>query len=422
MIGHLLRKDLLRVRRNPLPYLIQLAIPICITALIGLAFAPKKSGQAVAAIKVAIVDEDGTILSQFFKGAFNQGESSQFIDPVVVDREQAMELIEADRISAVVIIPEGFTEAYLDVKAPPPLELIKNPAQSFYPAIVEEMMGAAVELLNALTRTFGGELRDLLELIDLEEGERISMLGMASLLIQLEDVFVRVEDFLFPPLITYTKEERLKEEGEAGPGFSMFSFILSGMAAMFMLFLGSIAMSNSLFEEVKHHTLARTRTLCPGVMPIVVGKMLFAVVIVLLCAAILLGGGGLLFNISWQNPLPIAVLCLAYAVFSAGLMACVAAMAGDEQKHAVIANIVIFSQAFVGGTMVPVNALPALIRDNISPYIPLYWFTGSVRTLENGVGDVSWILAGVKLGLLGTGLVFLAVILLDRLISKGGRV
>ncbi|RLA50423.1 MAG: hypothetical protein DRQ98_12850, partial [Gammaproteobacteria bacterium] len=195
----------------------------------------------------------------------------------------------------------------------------------------------------------------------------------------------------------------------------------SGMTAMFMLFLGSIAMSNSLFEEIKRHTLARTRTLCPSVMPIVVGKMLFAVVIVLLCAAILLGGGGLLFNISWQNPLPIVVLCVAYAVFSAGLMACVAALAGDEQKHAVVANIVVFSQAFVGGTMVPVQALPALIRDHISPYLPLYWFTGSVRTLENGVGDVSWIMAGAKLGLLGMVLIFLAVTLLDRLISKGGK-
>jgi hypothetical protein len=357
MIGTLVRKDLLRVRRNPLRYLIQLAIPICITAVIGLAFAPRKDGQAVASIKVALVDEDETILSELLKNSLGQGESRQFIDPRLVDREEAMALIEDNAISAVLVIPEGFTRAYLDAESPPPLELIKNPAQSFYPAIIEEMTDAAVEGLNALSRTFGTELRDMLDMLEVEEGERVSMLAMASLLVRLEGVFVSVEDVLFPPLIVYEKEERLETDVEAGPGFSMFSFILSGMVAMFMLFIAMLAIGNDLFDEVKGHTLARFRTLSPGVRPFVAGKVLFTLVMLIICAVVLLGGGGLIFKISWQNPLPIAALCLTYGLYCTGLMACAAALAGKEQKLAVIGHILVFGQAFVGGSMIPVQQL-----------------------------------------------------------------
>lgn len=421
MIGTLVRKDLLRVRRNPLRYLIQLAIPICITAVIGLAFAPGKNGQAVASIKIALVDEDETILSEFLRNGLSQGESQQFIDPRLVDREEAMALIEDNEISAVVVIPEGFSRAYLDAESPPPLELIKNPAQSFYPAIIEEMMDAAVEMLNALTRTFGTELRDMLDMLEVEEGERVSMVAMASLLIRLEGVFVTVEDYLFPPLIIYEKEERLTKEDEAGPGFNLFSFILSGMVAMFMLFIAMLAIGNDLFDEVKGHTLARFRTLSPGVRPFVTGKVLFTLTMLLICAAVILVGGGLIFKISWQNPLQIAVLCLAYGLYCTGLMACAAALAGKEQKLAVIGHILVFGQALAGGSMIQVQQLPSILRDHVSPYIPLNWFTGSMRTIENGVGDMSWMVACAKLTVLGAILVLLAVFLLDRFVSKGGK-
>ena len=188
-----------------------------------------------------------------------------------------------------------------------------------------------------------------------------------------------------------------------------------------MLFVAMIAIGSDLFDEIKGHTLERMRTLTPSVLPIVTAKVLFTIVLLMLCALVLLVGGGLVFRITWQNPLPIAVLCVAYALFATGLMACAAALAGNEQKLSVIGHILVFGQAFVGGSMIPVNQLPAFLRVNISPFIPLHWFTGSMRAIENGVGDMSWITASAKLGLLGGILVLAAVFLLDRFLSKGGK-
>jgi ABC-type polysaccharide/polyol phosphate export permease len=420
MVGQLLSKDLRRAWRNPLPYLIQLAIPLCITGVIGLAFGPKEGGQPVAAIKVAVVDEDDTPLSDFLTGSFNQGEGRQFLDPQIVDRTEAMGLIEADKISAVIVIPKGFTDAYLDGGAPPPLELIKNPAQSYYPAIIEEMMDAAIEGLNALRRTFGPELREVKAFIFPADDERPSLLSMATLLIRLEAVFERIEDYLFPPRVAYRSEERAEGTAADGPAFNIFGFVLSGMSAMFMLFIAGLSLAD-IFKERKGQTLARMRTLMPGVLPIVTGKVLFTVLMVMGCAVILFGGGGLLFGVSWGHPLKVAVLCVAYGFFCAGLMACLAALAGNETRMNVFSNLVIFAQAFVGGTMFPVESLPAVLRDHVTPLVPLYWFSGSIRALENGVGGQSWVASSLLLGLTGLGLVVLAAGMLNRLLRGGAR-
>ena len=59
MLWTLLIKDLRRVWHNPWPYLINLALPLCITALIGLVFGPSTQGGGLGQIKLAVVDEIG---------------------------------------------------------------------------------------------------------------------------------------------------------------------------------------------------------------------------------------------------------------------------------------------------------------------------------------------------------------------------
>jgi hypothetical protein len=51
MLWQLLIKDLKRARHNPWPYVINLALPLCITALIGLVFGP--SAKAAASVRSA---------------------------------------------------------------------------------------------------------------------------------------------------------------------------------------------------------------------------------------------------------------------------------------------------------------------------------------------------------------------------------
>src|SRR3954469_4257779 len=109
MLRLLLAKDLLRAWRNPLPWLINLALPLCITALVGLAFGGKSDSGALGRIRFAVVDEDDSLLSGFLRGASNQGEAGKSLEPVLMGRDQAMQEILQNHISAILIIPTNFT-------------------------------------------------------------------------------------------------------------------------------------------------------------------------------------------------------------------------------------------------------------------------------------------------------------------------
>src|SRR5438477_10364997 len=136
MLRVLLAKDLRRAWRNPLPWLINLALPVCITALIGLAFGGKSDSGALGRIRFAVVDEDDSPLTGLLRGAANQREGGKYLEPVFLDREAALGQIADNKLSAVLIIPERFTRDYLTARKPVSIELIKNPAQSIQPAVL----------------------------------------------------------------------------------------------------------------------------------------------------------------------------------------------------------------------------------------------------------------------------------------------
>ncbi len=73
-------------------------------------------------------------------------------------REAAMREIDADKISAVLIIPENFMSNYLRAREPVSLELIKNPAESVNPAVLEELLGAVATGMNAISHNFRSKI------------------------------------------------------------------------------------------------------------------------------------------------------------------------------------------------------------------------------------------------------------------------
>ena len=90
MLRVLLAKDLRRAWRNPLPWLINLIVPLAMTALIGLVFGGNSDGGALGRIRFAVVDEDkSALLSDFLRGSANQSQGGKYLEPVFLDREDA---------------------------------------------------------------------------------------------------------------------------------------------------------------------------------------------------------------------------------------------------------------------------------------------------------------------------------------------
>ncbi len=430
MLRVLLAKDLRRAWRNPLPWLINLLIPLCITALIGLAFGSKSDGGGLGRIRFAVVDEDDSLLTQFLRGAANQGEGAKTLEPVFMDREAALRQINDNKLAAVLIIPTNFTRGYLTGSQRVSLELIKNPAQSIHPAVLEEGLGAVVTALNAIARNFQSEFPDWQAVIEGKGGYK----KVSQLIERAGDKLKAAKGYVNPPLVSYTKEAASDEQegtnspstgakggqAKSGPDFNLFAYLLAGMSAMFLLFIAANGLSD-LHREVRLHTFERYHTLRHQLVPFVAGKVVFAIVLLLLSSAVMLGGGTLVFRIHWQQPLALVVLLLGYAAFAAGFMAVIAALVTDERAVGVLSNITGMALGIVGGCAFPPQQLPAFLREHVSPLLPTYWFAETVRNLEFGSANVPWLLETLKLAGLSLLLITLAAFLFRRQFRKGLR-
>jgi ABC-type polysaccharide/polyol phosphate export permease len=151
----------------------------------------------------------------------------------------------------------------------------------------------------------------------------------------------------------------------------------------------------------------------------VAGKVVYALAIVVLGAVILLGGAALIFQFQWQHPGALGVLVLVYALFGAGLMGFIAALAGHERRADRLNNLMVMVLTLAGGCMFPPEQLPGFVRDHVMPLMPTAWFVTAARGLQFGDTGLAWLGAALKLAVLGVILIGAAALLFRRRLEKG---
>lgn len=415
MIWTLVAKDMLRFRRNWVTVAIMLAVPLALTGLIGITFGPSARDGEMPRIKVALVDEDDSILGSMLAGSVASEQASKYFDAAFEDRETALGMLNENQISVVVVVPSGFTDALLDNRVPAPIELVKNPAQRYMPAVVEELLSLLVEALNAISQNLMSELPELIEVFE-EEGAPDST-KLTTAITRIGKKFEQAEGYLFPPLITYGRETVASTDQGTG-GVNLFAYLLPGMAAMFLLFIAD-GTAQEIYRENEARTLARFRTVRYHVFPFVASKGLYAMTIVLLSALILFVGGGVIFRIRWQHPAQVLVLVTAFCVFCVGFIGLLTAIMMSEKRAAMFNSVLIMLMAFLAGNIMPVNELPGVLRDTVSRWIPNYWFHQAVLRLEFGMDGPHWLTATVALLLAGGTTLWISSVLFTRRLAAG---
>ncbi len=428
MLRALLAKDFVRTRRNPLPWVIFLLAPLCVAGIIGYAFGGGAREQKISRIRFALVDEDNTIVSRFLRGGLNQGNfggerrSEVPLEPVLLERGPALAQLNDNELSAVVVIPAGFSSDFLAGKKVT-LELVKNPAESIKPTIIEEGLGILTAGLDGVARNFAPDLAEWRKVL---EGEA-DLEQVGPLLTQAGKKLRSLESFLNPPLVGYTKPGDSApattggSTGDSGRGFNLFGHLLLGMAAMFLLFLGGTGMGD-LHREIELRTLARYQTLHVSLTPFLTAKVVFTALMLVLCAVIILGSGMPAFGVTWHQPLALGVLTTAYALFVAGLMSVFVAWIPDQRKADPVRSMVSIVLAMAGGCAFPPEMLPEFFRAHVMPLLPTHWYASTARAVEyGGAGPVAWLPAALKLVLAGAALLALAAWLFRRRFAKGGR-
>ncbi len=420
MLRALLAKDFARARRNPLPWLIFLLIPLLMVGAMGTIF----RGETLATLRFAVVDEDNTLVTRLLRGSLSNDDFKRRlgkieIAPVLLERDAALARLNANQLSAVIILPAGLTSDFLAGKKVT-FELVKNPAESLAPTMIEETLGVLTAGLDAIARNFADELPGWRAAL---EGDG-DLEAVGPLLTQTGKKLKSFGSLLNPPLVGYTKPDAPATGSPAGGGASgvmnLFGYLLLGMGAMFLLFLGGIGMGD-LHREIELRTLARYQTLHVSLVPFIGAKVVFAGLMLLLCAAIQLVGGAAIFGVAWHQPLPLLALVLGYAFFVLGLMAALIAWIPDQRKADAARTLVSMLLAMAGGCAFPPDNLPPFWREHVLPLLPTHWFAATARALEYGDPATPWLPVVLKLALTGALLLLLAAWLFRRHFAKGGR-
>jgi ABC-type Na+ efflux pump permease subunit len=413
----IVRRDLLRFVRNPMRAVLLLAIPLALAGVFALAFG---GGGPDLRIRVLVFDEDEGVISGLLTGAlgnagdFGGGERLEIV-PV---GEEGYAMMEEGEASALIRIPEGFSEDFLAGREAT-LELVKNPSQRFLPQIVQEGLDLGAVVASQASRVLRPELDTLQGMLDGTDAP--GDLQVAQLAVALNQRVQSLDRYVLPPAIEL---ETVDVENDAEAGGSQLSgpanvlaFFLPGLAVLGLLFFSQAATRDVVVER-ESGLLKQLLTAPVSISEYVAGKCLSVVVISLLGFGVLIAVGAVA-GVPWGDPLAVVALIVVAAFASSGLLLLLMSVAGNEKQADALTTIVIIVSSMVGGSFLPIGMIPDFLLP-LSRATINYWVASGFDALLRGDGGLGEVLTNVAV-LGGLGALFLAIgaAVMHRRLARG---
>lgn len=362
MFWILMRKDFIRRYRSPISTLVMLAFPFMMAGLIG--SVSGGSGQSgITELKVLLLDREDGILGGFLTGgAPPEGEQVKL--EIVKVGEEGFDRMERGEASAMLVIPENFTDDLLAGREVT-LELVRNPTESIKPEIVEQGVEVLATYLDVAVKALGPELAQVRALFETDGmPSMITVTGLAGALYQQA---AKAQTYLFPPVVTIATQ---KEEGAPRP--NLLGYILVMVSVMSVLFVAIRAVTD-LYEDARTGMLRRQMSTPLPVRAIVASKLAFAVIfgmtvmLVLLLVGTLLGWFEELQRSGW-----VLLHTAAFSLAAGSMMTVVVALVRTEKQAGILSWIVVMVMSVAGGSMFPAEFMPAPIQA-FSRFTLNYW-------------------------------------------------
>jgi len=341
------RKDLARWRQDMMAVLLWLGIPFLIGGLIT---SMVDGGDGASPTGILLIhDKDDSLLSGLIAGAYSQGQLGELISVEQVSLEEGTERINAGEASGFLIIPEGFTEAFLDDE-PVTLTLKTNPAQTILPGIIQDVTEILLDLGFYAQAMFGPEIEQIRNADSIAVPDDVFVADVA---VQIQDKIDTISPHLFPPAF----DVQIVEPPPAEPRPDIALLFMPGIVLMALLFSAQ-GLSGDYWKERESGTLRRLVS-TPGLLSrFVYGKALAATVIIAALGGTTLALGFLYHGLAWSKFVPSLVWV---SISGVGLFAWFAAlqMLFPNQKAAsLLTSILLFPLMMMGGSFFPLDVLP----------------------------------------------------------------
>jgi ABC-type multidrug transport system permease subunit len=371
------RKDLQRLRREPVQLAVWMGIPLMATVLLSLVF----GGEGVTPHGLLLVaDEDGSMVSSIVSGAFTREPLSDMVTVEKVLQAEGRRRIDNNRGSALLIIPKGFGAAVLR-NEPVRAQLVTNPSQSILPDIVKETLSMLFDAAFYLQATAGPELRAIAGNPG-PESRTYSDARVAAVAVSINGVVARVLPYLDPPRIGL--EIKVIQE-KAAPSKGVAALMFPGMLFLAVLFLAQ-GMSEDLWREQAQGTLRRLAA-TPGTLAGFLGGKLLSIAAVLAAvAAAALAAAHWLLRIPVNNSFAAVGWLIGTGSVLFLLMLLVQSFASGQRAGGVLVSAIVFPLAMLGGSFFPFDMMPAGLAA-IGRWTPNGWSVTRLDALMMGAAD-----------------------------------
>jgi ABC-type multidrug transport system permease subunit len=398
----IIKNDIRRRLKTPLATVLFLIIPFAMTALIGMIFDPGAGGETrLPAIKVLLVDHDQNIASKLLIGAFDQKQLQDMFQATTVSAAEGEKLMKKGKASAMIIIPERFSLDLAEQK-PSQLTVVRNPAEEFLPTVVEEFANTMAIGFSGLAQVFADELK-IIKLVGDSTLEKISFAELTPFL-EMSRIKIMAARSYLSPLLIGLKTSTISKPGQAArpKGFNIFAFILPGMLIMFLLFIIEAAM-REIQSERADGKIRRMMFSPLTTRELVLARIFSGWLLGLLVCSLAMALGALVFAIDWGNYFWLFLLVAVTCFWGAAFFAMLNAFFKNKNQAGAFASPIILVSAAFGGSMLPLEQIPAGMRW-LAQFTVNNWFISGCRQIVAGEMPMASLLV-----LLGSGLLFLAV-------------
>jgi ABC-2 type transport system permease protein len=340
-------------------------------------FMYSEAGKGPSGMKIAVVDEDQ---SEFSSSYISGLESDEALILVHLDREEAIELVRKGKVSAAVILNDGFGDGFeaLFNSADPKLEIASDPSRRMESGYLQGLLAKAQ--FEALGDKFADQewLREQIKLWrDEVEGSNVLETKQAKLFLNFFDSFdTLIKDSnegsfgagFEGDIINFGKLDVSREyEGPIEPFQITFPQVL-----LWGFLMCTSTFAVSIVKERTDGTFDRLRIGPLGYAHILGGKGLACFTTCIFIVCILFFGAKAIFKMPMGNyPLFIMGLFCTILCF-VGLMMFVCTLGRTEQSVGAAGWATLMIMGMFGGAMLPLAFMPSWLR-RLSHFSPVKW-------------------------------------------------
>ncbi len=392
-------KDISRWLRDPVSFVIYLLVPLLVGGLLTAV-----TGQGPTPTGTLLVaDEDRSMVSRLLVAALFDADLGDTLRVEKSDEAGGRELMNTGDASALLILPDGFGEAFLR-QEPTALVLVTNPSEAIMPRIIREGVEIVVDAGFYFQALLGDETRAIYDAVTGDTSDDVDDSAAAEgFSADITAKVTRAAPRLLPPALTVELVEEVDSEEPVPLALLMFPGII-----MMAMVLTAQGLSADLWSEAEAGTVRRIAAAPQGFVTSVAGKAIAAGVLTAGVSLVIAALGFVYYGLEPWLLLPVAgwLLICAPALYLA--FSLIQLAAPDRRAGAIVSSIIMFPLLMAGGSFFPLEQLPEWIAA-IGRFTPngfmLEQLSGIVTTGRAGaIAGQIW----VAMALAGLGLFVLA--------------